>query len=208
MADENWSSWSNPEQDNKNQELYGGKSLSVGIHEVKLESLIAKTSGDLRYLECNWVNEEGQSLRDSIFLFNRTGGFSYKYKSLAVSLVPNDGVLRFEFFTSHTGRVSDTPTVLKGLVGLVVQAEVRLEKRGYIIGGEEGAFVLIDSTTKEPYVLDGGAENSFPGHVHAREAAKANRLWPQRNEIDKFLAPKDDAVAEVNAKIIQELMDN
>jgi hypothetical protein len=198
--------------DANNAALNGGKFVGLGDHQLRIDGVEpGETAGGNVFIQLHYSNEEGQTIRDRLYPIHTnketgTSQYSFKYKSLSHALIPNDGVQRFEFFLSHDGFLCNNPESWEGLVGLVVEAEVTLQRRGYTILEDNGTYTLIDVETDAPVILSGGTPNKFTSFKDAGLAAKVQGLYRAFNEINKFNAVEDEAVIQANSDVIRGLV--
>jgi hypothetical protein len=118
--------------------------------------------------------------------------------------LPEDGVLRYEFFTNSAGFLPRTPEAWEGLVGLYVEAEVTRGRNGYTIEDDNGVYRLFDVKTEGFIELKGGIPNEFESYTTAREAAAAQGLYRAWNEINKFNPSLNHVQS--NAEVLKSLM--
>ena len=193
---------------NVNSSLTGGKFVGLGTHLLRIDAVEgAVTKAGDPYVRISYSNSDGQIMTDRLYpLYGENGDRqqSFKYKSLAHALVPEDGVLRFEFFTNSKGFLPTTPEAWEGLVGLHVQADVTQGRNGYTIEDDNGVYRLYDVRAKEFYTLQGGVPNEFESYKEAREAATAQGLYRAWNEINKFSASLEHVQS--NSSVILSLM--
>ena len=188
---------------NVNSSLTGGKFIGLGTQLLTIQSIEqAVTRNGDSYFKISYENKEGQTMLDRLYpLYGENGDRqqSFKYKSLAHALVPEDGTLRFEFFTNSEGILPNNPQLLPGLVGLTVEADVVQGRSGYTIEDDNGTYRLLDVKTKEFYELGGGIPNEFGSYKEAREAAQGQGLYRAWNEINKFHASVDHVASNFRA---------
>lgn len=201
----------NPKIGNTNESIAGGKFVGLGKHLLKIDGIEqALTKYGAPYYKITYINKDGQTLMDRLYpLYTNSEGKqqqSFKYKNLAHALIPEDGTLRFEFFTDHGGILPNNPALMAGLVGLFVEAKVVKGSTGYTIEDDNGVYRLYDSKNKEFYVLDGGIPNEFESYKEARDAAKAQGLFRAWHEIGEFTSSPSHV--EVNHQIITKLKES
>jgi hypothetical protein len=194
---------------NINSSIPGGRYIGLGKHLVKIDGVEqAVTRNGDPYYKITYVNEAGQVLLDRLYpLYGQNGDLaqSFKYKSLAHGLIPEDGVLRFEFFTSNSGVLPENPELWTGLVGLFVEIEVTRGRNGYTIEDDGGVYRLWDVKTKDFITLSGGIPNEFESYKEAHAVAREQGIYRAGYEVNKFHASADHA--ESNAEVIKSLKD-
>jgi hypothetical protein len=204
-----WKSFAREQKEgNVDSPVSGGKYVGIGTHLLRVdgvEELLTRNSDP--YYKLSYSDKDGKLLTDRLFPVNmKDGKNSFKYTSLAYALLPEDGTSRFELFTSSTGIIPTTPSLLQSLVGLYVTAEVKQGYRGYTIEDDNGTYRLYDVFTKDYYNLEGGIPNEFENYKDAREAAKGQGLYAAGTDINKFEASLDHVAT--NAEVLKELLSN
>mgnify|MGYP003335374551 FL=1 len=186
-------------------------SSDLGKHLLTFQSVVpGVTANGNAFVEIEWSNPDGKTIRDRLYPIanGEHGPFqSYKYKSLAHAILPEDGTTRFEFFTSGQGLLPVNPELWTSLVGLTVEGEVVKGSRGYTIEPDGEIYKLFDMETSKFIELPGGVVNEFSGYKEAREAAKTAGLFRAYNNIKEFSASGDHVKSnqEAMVKIINEL---
>jgi hypothetical protein len=180
---------------NVNSSVPGGKFVGLGTQLLTIQSVEqAVTRNGDGYLKIFYANQSGQTMMDRLYpLYGENGDSkqSFKYKSLAHAIVPEDGTLRFEFFTNSEGLLPSDASLWAGLVGLTVEAEVVAGDSGYTIEDDGGVYRLFDVKSQEFIQLSGGVPNEFGSYKEARETATGQGLYRAWNKINKFGASVD-----------------
>src|SRR3990167_3147905 len=182
----------------------GGRYLQVGLHEnAKIDGVeLAITRTNEPYVKFVWTNAEGQTHRDSIFLYSFKDGnrdYHFTLKRLASGLI-EDRELRMAFFKKL---VSDpSGAAFNSLVGFRANVSIGNGRKGYVVNKvDTGGYVLFDMGDKKN--VD---EKIFDSYTAANEWAKElglERSWPEVKVIAK---PSDEYATsnETAARLIVE----
>lgn len=208
-----WVKFSNEKPNaNINTTVSGSKYLDLGKHLVRIDSVEGgATRNGIPFVKIVYVDEKGRMMTDRLYpVFERDGEIeqSFKYKSLAHAVLPEDGVKRFEFFTSNQGLLPSNPSLWTGLVGLFAQIEITKGRKGYTVEGTDTGYILVNIETGEPYTLMGGIPNEFENYGEAHECAKSQGLFRAWNEVSKFYASENPEHIELSVKVINELSES
>ena len=170
-------------EDSFNDVIDGSAYLELGVHVgVHIEGIEqAETKDGNPFLKLIWANKDGQTARDSVFIYSRPDdkgnvGMHFTYKRLASALI-SDRALRLKYFGETV--MADQKT-LAALTGLTATIKIEKGKTGYTIKDVDLiGKVLFDEETQTDIVLKDENDKdveAYDSYKEAKEMAEAHGL--------------------------------
>jgi hypothetical protein len=186
----NWNVYSNlvpTTEASFNEPVGGSKYLGIGKHtDVRIDGVeLATTRQGEPYVKFQWVNAEGQSHRDSIFLYTNKDGvrdYHFSLKRFASGMI-EDRELRMLFFKALVG--DPTGNAFNSLVGFRATIEIGNGRKGYVVNKTplEDGYVIYDMVDKANVT-----DQVFNSYGEANDYAKElglERAWPETKSISR-----------------------